>query len=225
MEAVQRVVRAVPRLLPLASWIRLELASLDTVVVMRPTVLPEPSLKVVWVWFPEVRLSARPWSRPEASSKRTRLPVEEVVVTARPTVRPVESVTVLRAVEPLGEVRIVPSERPEASFIRIVVVVPDAVVVARPVVRPEASWRVDLDGAGGCRLMRTSERRGVGDCPAKGVAARRDSIRKGMGFMRVLPRGWTRMGTGYSWAAIRERHGQGFDGGAILPGHDPSGRA
>lgn len=107
------------------------------------------------------------------------------MVTARPTVLPEASVTVLWEVVPLGEVRIVPSDRPEASFIRIVVVVPEAVVVACPVVRPEASWRVLLDRAGGCRLMRTSDRRVVGDWPSRGRTTRRGSARDGTVFTAV----------------------------------------
>lgn len=107
------------------------------------------------------------------------------MVTARPTVLPEASVTVLWAVDSPGEVRIVPSDRPEASFMRIVVVVPEAVVVARPVVRPEASCRVLLDGAGGCKPMRTSERRGVGDWPSSGRATRSDSARDEEAFMMV----------------------------------------
>lgn len=177
------MVRTVPRLRPLASWIRVEVESLDTEVVDRPRGRPEASVKVVLMVFPEVLLSALPWSRPEASSKRMLVPEEDVVAAARPTVRPEASVTVLRAVDPLGEVRIIPSDRPEASFNRIVVVVPEAVVVARPVVRPEASWRVLLDGAGGCKPMRTSERRGVGDWPSSGRATRLKRTRNGRGFM------------------------------------------
>lgn len=107
------------------------------------------------------------------------------MVTARPTVLPEASVTVLREVVPVGEVRIVPSDLPEASVIRIVAVVPEAVVVARPMVRPEASCRALLDGAGGCKPMRTSERRGVGDCPSSGRAARSRGTRIGRGFMDV----------------------------------------
>ena len=54
------MVRTVPRLRPLASWIRVDVESLDTVVVMRPSVRPELSVKVVLTVFPETRLSARP---------------------------------------------------------------------------------------------------------------------------------------------------------------------
>ena len=60
MALSQRVVRTVPRLRPLASWIRVDVESLDTVVVMRPRVRPELSVKVVLTVFPETRLSARP---------------------------------------------------------------------------------------------------------------------------------------------------------------------
>lgn len=193
-----------PRLRPLASCTRVELESLDTVVVERPTVRPEASVKVVWTVFPEIRLSDLPWSRPEASSKRMELPVDDVEVVARPTVRPEGSVTVLRVVDPLGVLRIVPSVRPEASFMRIDIEVPEAVVEARPVVRPEASWRMLVDGAGGWRLIRRSERRGVGDCPSRWGATRTGSNRRVGSFMKIWVREWTPAGVGYSTERLPE---------------------